>query len=247
MEAPTSRLEKVTEMLKLFGLSAYEAQGFSALVYLGVANADEIADTAKIPRTSAYKVLESLVEKGYVKETEGRPKMYKPQNLDSIRNNIEMRIQGLFSEMRAMQEELPSKGDPQLVYTIYGRNKVMNKISELINLAEKELFICTPMVKEMRVEMKKNIENALRRGVKVVFVAPPNKRTPHNVQSFTKDSLIATDIVADKTRALLAGPDLSACGYTDNPALAMHVYQFVQMIIDVSEMHSTGEIGNEGN
>ena len=27
----------------------------------------------------------------------------------------------------------------------------------------------------------------------------------------------------------------------------MHVYQFVQMIIDVSEMHSTGEIGNESS
>ena len=118
----------------------------------------------------------------------------------------------------------------------------IREIMKKDNYMGKELFICTPMVKEMRVEMKKNIENALRRGVKVVFVAPPNKRTPHNVQSFTKDSLIATDVVADKTRALLAGPDLSACGYTDNPALAMHVYQFVQMIIDVSEMHSTGEI-----
>ncbi|EQD63333.1 Transcriptional regulator TrmB, partial [mine drainage metagenome] len=31
------------------------------------------ADTAKIPRTSAYKVMESLVNKGLAKETEGSP------------------------------------------------------------------------------------------------------------------------------------------------------------------------------
>ena len=243
METTTSRLEKVAEMLKLFGLSAYEAQGFSALVYHGVANADEIADTAKIPRTSAYKVMESLVEKGYAKETEGRPKMFKPEDLESLRKKIDMRVQELFSEMRMMQEELPPKGDPQLVYTIYGRSRVMNKISEMINLAEKELYICTPMVKEMRLEMKKNIENALRRNVKVIFVTPPNKRVPPNVQTFRKEGLIATDIVSDRTRALLAGPDLNACGYTDNPALAMHVYQFVQMIIDSSDFHIYG--GNE--
>ncbi len=240
METTTSRLEKVAEMLKMFGLSAYEAQGFSALVYHGVANADEIADTAKIPRTSAYKVMESLVEKGFAKETEGRPKMFKPEDLEVLRKNMDMRVQELFSEMRMMQEELPSKGDPQLVYTIYGRTRVMNKIAELINLAEKELYICTPMVKEMRLEMKKHIENAIRRNVKVIFVTPPNKRVPQNVQVFRKDGLIATDIVADKSRALLAGPDLNACGYTDNPALAMHVYQFVQMIIDSSDFHIYG-------
>ena len=71
MDAISSRLEKVAEMLKMFGLSSYEAQAFSALIYHGVANADVIADTAKIPRTSAYKVMESLVEKGYARETEG--------------------------------------------------------------------------------------------------------------------------------------------------------------------------------
>ncbi|MHB1441076.1 MAG: TrmB family transcriptional regulator [Cuniculiplasma sp.] len=241
MEATSSRLEKVAEMLKMFGLSSYEAQAFSSLIYHGVANADVIADTAKIPRTSAYKVMESLVEKGYAKETDGRPKMFKPESLEDIRKKIETRVQELFSEMRQIEDNVPSKGDPQLVYTIYGRMKVMNKIAEIINLAEKELYICTPMVKEIRMEMKKNIENAMKRNVKVIFVTPPNKRVPANAETFRKEGLIATDVVADKSRALLAGPDLNACGYTDNPALALHVFQFVQMIIDSSDFNSREE------
>ncbi len=241
MDSTSPRLDKVAEMLKLFGLSNYEASAFSALVYNGVANADQIADTGNIPRTSAYKVLESLVEKKFVKYTEGRPKMYKPENLEEVRKIIETRVQELFIELRNMEENVPSKGDPQLVYTIYGRNRVMAKIAELINVAEKELYICTPMVKEIRTEMKKNLDNATKRGVSVVFVTPPNKRVPENVQIFRKEGLIATDVVADRTRALLAGPDLSACGYTDNPALALHVFQFVQMIIDTSEFLARGD------
>jgi sugar-specific transcriptional regulator TrmB len=236
MDAITSRLEKVSEMLKLFGLSSYESHAFSSLIYHGVANADVIADTANIPRTSAYKVMESLVEKGFARETEGRPKMFKPENLEEIRKKIETRVQELFSEMRQIQDNVPSKGDPQLVYTIYGRSNVMSKIAELINMAEKELYICTPMVKDIRIEMKKNLENATRRNVNIIFVTPPNKRVPLNAQTFRKEGLIATDVVADRTRALLAGPDLDACGYTDNPALALHVFQFIQMIIDSSNV-----------
>ncbi len=54
---------------------------------------------------------------------------------------------------------------------------------------------------------------------------------PPNITVYRKEGLIATDIVSDKTRALLAGADLDACGYTDNPALALHVYQFITMMM----------------
>ena len=45
----------------------------------------------------------------------------------------------------------------QLVYTIYGRSKVMSKIAELINLADKELYICTPMVKSLSLSQKYSV------------------------------------------------------------------------------------------
>ena len=232
MEANSDQLNRIHEMLKILGLSSYEAQGFAALVYHGVANADTVADTAKIPRTSAYKVMESLVEKGFAKETEGRPRMFKPENMGKIKAEYEQKLDDLFKSLRELQDMLPSKGEPQLVYTIYGSQKVMGKLSEMLNLTENEIFICTPKVREIRIELRKNIENAIKRGVKVVFVTPPNKRVPTNTTVYRKDGLIATDVVSDQTRALLAGPELDACGYTDNPALALHVYQFINMMIN---------------
>lgn len=227
----SERFERIVGMLKMLGLSSYEAQGFAALVYHGVANADTIADTAQIPRTSAYKVMESLVEQGFAKETEGRPKMFKPEDLSTIRRNMDLKIQNLFSDLKELQDQLPSKGEPQLIYTIYGHQKVMDKLVEVINLTEQELFIATPRISEIRSDLKKPIENAIKRGVRVVFVTPPNKRVPENAEAFKKEGIVATDVASDKVRAMIAGPDLDECGYTDNPALAMHVYQFINMLI----------------
>lgn len=231
MEIDPELMSRATEMLKMLGLSAYEAQGFAALVYHGVANADAVADTAKIPRTSAYKVMESLVQKGLAKETEGRPRMFKPEDTNKIRGDLEKKINDLFIDLKNIQDILPSKGEPQLVYTIYGTKQVMDKLKDMFNLSEEEIYVCTPRVREIRTELKKQIDNAIKRGIRVVFVTPPNKRVPNDVEVFRKDGLIATDVVSDQKRAMLAGPDLDACGYTDNPALAMHVYQFIHMML----------------
>ena len=232
MEATSDRISKLQEMLKLLGLSSYEAQGFAALVYHNVANADTIADTAKIPRTSAYKIMESLVQKGFAKETEGRPKMFKLEDLDAIEKRLQNKMKELFSQLNELQEIMPSKGDPQLIYTIYGKTAVLEKLAELINLSEEEIVICTPRVKDIRTELKKNLDNAIKRGVNVIFVTPPNKRVPQNAKVFRKEGLIATDIVVDRSKALIAGAELDACGFSDNPGLSMHVYQFIQMIIE---------------
>ncbi|MCI4328294.1 MAG: hypothetical protein L3J86_01805, partial [Thermoplasmata archaeon] len=56
---------RAVEVLGKVGLTTYEARAYIALVARGVGDATTIAQTARIPRTSAYKVLESLAEKGY--------------------------------------------------------------------------------------------------------------------------------------------------------------------------------------
>ncbi|MCL4326859.1 MAG: TrmB family transcriptional regulator [Candidatus Thermoplasmatota archaeon] len=232
MDANNERILKISEMLKMLGLSSYEAQAFSALVYHGVASADTIADTAGIPRTSAYKVMESLVQSGFAKETEGRPKMFKPEDMNKIRRDIDSKVQTLFEDLRELRDQLPSKGEPQLIYTISGHQKVIDKLAEMINMTEKEIMIATPRVREIRNDLKKQIDNAIKRGVRVIFVTPPNKRVPENTEVYRKDGIVATDVASDQTRALIAGPDLDECGYSDNPALALHVYQFINLMIE---------------
>ncbi|EQD63332.1 transcription regulator [mine drainage metagenome] len=138
--------------------------------------------------------------------------MFKPEDMSRIRGDFEKKLNDLFIDLKNLQDILPSKGEPQLVYTIYGSTQVMEKLREMINLTETELYVCTPRVREIRTELKKQIENAIKRNIRVVFVTPPNKRVPANVEVFRKEGLIATDVVSDQKRAMLAGPDLDACG-----------------------------------
>ena len=64
---------RAVEVLGRVGLTVYEARAYIALVARGIGDAASLAHAAGIPRTSAYKVLESLVEKGYAKPTGGKP------------------------------------------------------------------------------------------------------------------------------------------------------------------------------
>jgi len=42
-------------------------------------------------------------------------------------------------------------------------------------------------------------------------------------------------IIADSERAMIAAPDLTACGFTDNAALAAHLDAFLQILMTEKE------------
>ncbi len=218
--------------LQKLGLNLYESRAFIALVALGVGSADVIAKNAMIPRTSAYKVLESLVEKGFAVELEGRPKQFKPSDLKELKETLISEISELFDKLEFVQEFLMEKGEPQLVYTIYGRERVLKKIGEIIDLTEKELIISTPIFSEIRKNLIKHLEKALNRGAHIVVITSKSQKVPEGIEVYRREGLIATDIVSDNHRALLASPELNACGYTDNPALAQHLTHFINIMIE---------------
>ncbi len=231
IEEAFEEYRNMIESLQKVGLTMYEARAFLALVVLGVGSAEVVAETAKIPRTSSYRVLESLESKGFVTSSEGRPKIYKPENLRKIRDRIIGEVEELFDKLEFVQEFLMEKGEPQLVYTIYGKERVMRKMAEIIDLSENELIISTPVFSEIRKKLIKNIEQALNRGVRVVIITGPSQKVPKEAEIHRREGLIATDVVSDNKRALLASPELNACGYTDNPALAQHLTHFIRIMI----------------
>ena len=65
--------EDILALLKRTGLSDYEAKAYLALVLRSHGTAEDVADTADIPRTSAYKVLDALKQKGFVTSREAAP------------------------------------------------------------------------------------------------------------------------------------------------------------------------------
>lgn len=224
--------QETATLLQSLGLTAYEAKAYIALVAHGYGNADTIAETAKIPRTSAYKVLSSLCEKGYAISTRGRPMIYKPESPQKVEAQVQNRITNVFQNLQRIHEVLMDKGEPQLVFTITEKGRVLRKIAELLDTATQTFIIASPNLSEIREALRKKIEGAVKRGVTVTVITAPTQKVLEGMAVVRKQGLIATDIIADGERALIASPDLNACGYTDNASLAKHLENFLMILME---------------
>jgi len=170
--------EKASKTLETIGLSTYEAKGYIALVAHGFGSAETIAETAGIPRTSAYKVLQGLCSKGFAVSTRGRPMIFKPEPPAKIKDRVLKHLSDTFDKLETVHEVLRDKGEPQLVYTITEKSRVLNKIGELMDSATRSFIVSTPTFFEIRERLLRNIENAVKRGIRFTVITEPNQKVP---------------------------------------------------------------------
>lgn len=224
--------EKAARTLESIGLSNYEARAYIALVAHGYGDADTIAETSGIPRTSSYKVLQSLCEKGFAMSTSGRPRIFKPDEPMRLKEKYVSQISDTFDKLGTLSEILRTRGEPQLVYTITGKSKVIAKIGELLDKSTNTVLIASPDFHEIRRALTKKLENAIGRGVRITIITQAGQKVPDNARVVVKKGLIATDVVCDGTLALLASADLAACGFTDDASLAKHLENFLEILVE---------------
>ena len=224
--------QRAVEVLGKVGLTLYEARAYIALVARGVGDAATLAQAARIPRTSAYKVLESLAEKGYALPSGGKPILFRPKAPLEMAESLKAAIQEVFEKLDSLHRIVGERGEPQLVYLIAGKEKVLGKIGDLLDQSQSTFILTTPQIAEIRDELGKRISHAVKRGVHLTFVSAPLQRVPEGIEYVTRENLLATEVLADGEHALLAAPGLDACGFTDNPILTAHLRQFLEVILD---------------
>jgi HTH-type transcriptional regulator, sugar sensing transcriptional regulator len=228
----SDEFRQAAEVLGKVGLTQYEARAYIALVARGVGDAASLAAAAGIPRTSAYKVLESLAEKGYAQPTGGKPILFRPTPPLQVAEQLKGAIQEVFEKLALLHRVVAEHGEPQLVYLLSGRDKVVAKIGDLLDQSTRTFILTTPQVAELRDDLGKKIQHAVKRGVRVTFVTAPLQRVPEGVEYVPRENLLATEVLADGEHALLAAPGLDACGFTDNPILIAHLKQFLEVILE---------------
>ncbi|MEM3851406.1 MAG: helix-turn-helix domain-containing protein [Methanomassiliicoccales archaeon] len=222
--------ESVLGVLRNCGLSEYEALSYLSIVALGFGNPQRVSEIARIPRTSAYKSLALLEQKGFVTSTPGKPRIY--HTVDPLVKGDELaeNIRDAFRKLSLVAGILSETGMPQLIYTIVGRDKVMDKIGEMLDSSTSKFIIATPAIRDIRKTVGKKFTDAIKRGVAITVITAPSVKLPEHTHSYRVTELIATDIVCDGRKALIAAPDLSACGYTDNETLAGHLESFLGLL-----------------
>lgn len=225
------RISALSSKLRKVGLTEYESRCYLAAISLDGGKAEEIAELASVPRTSAYKALDSLVSRGFIEQSKDRPKMFLPVDALTLKGRLTGDIESTFESIIQLQEDLVHKGHPQVVYMMSGRERVLKKIGEMIERAEDRVVISSPNITELRKQLGKLLDRIVERGVQVSIIAPPFVKLPRCTRSVRRRALIATDVVVDGEEALIASADLSACGFTDNALIAAHLETFLDLVM----------------
>lgn len=223
--------EYISEGLQEFGLTEYQARTYIALVANGVADAETIASTADLPRTSVYKTLDVLHDMGYVAVSEGRPRIYRPAEPLEVKSRLSSKLNDVFGRLNTLYEILSERGEPQVIYTIHGVDKVMDKIDEIVKKTQDRIMISSPSFSKILDHLEEDFQAAKKRGVDMTIITSPGERVLEDLRVERRERLIATDIISDGKRALLASPGFEACGYTNNPSLARHLVNFMDILM----------------
>ena len=224
-------MKRLVRWLNNLGLSDYEARAYIALISLEDGTARQIANASTVPRTSMYKVMGTLEDKDLVVSHPGKPRRYRPVDLDAVEQQLVADIKDGFDDLRGLKGSLTDLGTPQLVYTILGRERVLAKIGELIDDAVSSIFLSSPDMKVLRNEHGNRLGEAVKRGVHVVVVMEPFMKSPECNTCHRREGLVITDLVVDNECSLLATPDFEICGFIDDPFITRHLESVLRSAI----------------
>ncbi len=222
--------QRFLNKLKEFGLNSYEAKIWSALLGRGVASAGELSDISNVPRSRAYDVLESLEKKGFIVMKIGKPIKYIAVQPEEVLERVKQRVREDADVQSKILDELRCDSILQELETLYkqgvvvinptelsgslrDRTNMYNNMVTMINNAEKSVVIMTSAKGLVRKAdaLKKAIEKAVKRGVKIRIAAPITKESKKAAEMLGRtvkiknvDTIRARFIIVDNQQVAFA-------------------------------------------
>jgi sugar-specific transcriptional regulator TrmB len=222
--------------LRELGFGAHETAVILALNMTESATVSDLADETGIHHANLYSVLDALVGKGYVVLQQGRPKVYQFAPLSHLKETLTSKLGQLFEDLTKLQEtRASSTAIPALIYTIRGNNDVMSKMLSMISRAEDTILLVAPKLEDFGEGVLAALNEAAKRGVQIrsILGTKSDFKIP-NFQQRIKDTQ-AIDIVIDSEEALISMPDLSVCGWADNPLISIQLEGFLEQTWQMSK------------
>lgn len=154
----SSLTEDFAIYLHEMGLAEYEASTYLGLLQSGMSTAKEISDTADIPQSRVYDVLESLESKGFVTIQPGRPKKFAPiepelavnQFVQYKRSNLEEEIshsqeigREFLDELENNQFQYQQNDEIDVFWSYKGKNYILEQFGEYCASSNDEIRMVT--------------------------------------------------------------------------------------------------------
>jgi len=126
---------RTIEYLRRAGLTAYESKAYIALLSKRELTAEEISHVTSIPITRVYSTLDQLMQKGFTRIAQGRPKKFhaippeqaKREYLRNLRQNFETNLVAVDETLRHLES---------LVEPIYVESHLQVRAEELLEPLE---------------------------------------------------------------------------------------------------------------
>jgi len=166
---------EINSLLEQLGLTEYEAKTLSTLFKLHEAEAPEISRLAQVPKTRVYDVLDRLISKKLVIETNGRPKEYRVVEIDNAFRQLLESKKSEFCELeqktaelkeRLLNQEVSAEEEGERVMKVKDKQDFIKILAQEIGKAKKEVVALTKLDQNYPL-LKESIKHASNRKVNV--------------------------------------------------------------------------------
>lgn len=131
----------ISNVLKQIGFSENEISVYLGSLELGLSSAQDIAKKANIKRTTAYSVLESLVQRGFIGKTKDRGKtrflVEPPDKLLFMILNIESQLKNMLPELQALYNR---KNKKPKIFFYEGKGAIQTVYEDTLREKPKEIL-----------------------------------------------------------------------------------------------------------
>lgn len=170
------------------GFSKYEAETLSSLITLEIATPKEISIDSEVPQNKLYNILKKFESKGLLAILPSDPKKYK---LINLKNFIFEKIKEKEEQLKILKnnsskiEQIKPKEQQHIFSLIKGQKAIMNKLAENTKNVKKEILGAQRNWKYWS-EGTREMDKAIKRGVKVKLIGEINKENMKKVQEWKK-------------------------------------------------------------
>ena len=224
-------MERFVDPLRRLGLTEYEARAYISLAELGPSTPRDVAQRAKIPYPSAYDALKILVSKGWAEAAASRPTMYSPRAPAVIGRETIVGLEGAFEQLDRIYRDVSSRTPrAEIIYTIMGRDKVLRKVFEMLDRAERSVTLVLPWNSALNDQILRRLQDLERRNVEVRLMTDSSKAALLLRKARHRKPILAVDLLVDECEAMIGLLDYSACGWVDNRFIAAHFKEFLTLM-----------------
>ena len=221
--------EEARRALRELGLTAYESAVFLSLMERGVMTASGVSESAGVPFSKVYEVLNNLERKGWIDVERGRPSRYfcksPKEAFEAARRELEGKLRGwehaITEELQPLYEKRELREKPD-IWILRGEASVLAKLQEMLGKARSQVMVAAPLFARSLAEKTVPLLTGIQFGdVKIlVMVAGAPKdwgldRLSGVVEVRWRDNLFGGGLIVDGEEALLF------LGEEDKPSLVV--------------------------